>query len=134
MPFPHFYLFDCRQYVNSSITKGNKAAGVRARKSLQDLKQLAQDLRVAIQRCKTENAHLRYMERNTLVDGDCNLPFQNNLNLNSQNMMDMSSAMTHTTMPANDNLFSMPMTALPPSSQSYPPVRSDPILFPPHLQ
>lgn len=43
---------------------GNKAAGVRARKALQDLKTLAQELRVAIQRCKTETAHARILERN----------------------------------------------------------------------
>lgn len=36
--------------------KGNKAAGVRARKKLQMLKSLAQDLRVNIQKCKAELA------------------------------------------------------------------------------
>lgn len=36
--------------------KGNKAAGVRARKKLQTLKALAQDLRVSIQKCKAELA------------------------------------------------------------------------------
>lgn len=43
--------------------KGNKAAGVRARKALQDLKTLAQELRVAIQRCKSESAHARLLEQ-----------------------------------------------------------------------
>ncbi|CAN8064441.1 unnamed protein product [Agarophyton chilense] len=43
--------------------KGNKAAGVRARKALQDLKTLAQELRVAIQRCKSESAHARMMQQ-----------------------------------------------------------------------
>lgn len=38
---------------------GNKAAGVRARKSLQDLKLLAQELRITIQRCKTETMQPR---------------------------------------------------------------------------
>ena len=42
---------------------GNKAAGVRARKALQDLKALAQELRVAIQRCKSESAHVRLLEQ-----------------------------------------------------------------------
>lgn len=42
---------------------GNKAAAVRARKALQDLKTLAQELRVAIQRCKSESAHARLMEQ-----------------------------------------------------------------------
>lgn len=37
---------------------------MRARKALQDLKTLAQELRVAIQRCKTESAHARMMEQN----------------------------------------------------------------------
>lgn len=41
---------------------GNKAAGVRARKSLQDLKLLAQELRIAIQRCKSENAQARLVD------------------------------------------------------------------------
>lgn len=48
---------------------GNKAAGVRARKALQDLKQLAQELRVAIQRCKSESAHARLVERNEILQG-----------------------------------------------------------------
>jgi hypothetical protein len=34
--------------------KGNKAAGTRARKQLQDLKKLAQDIRVEIQNMKNE--------------------------------------------------------------------------------
>jgi len=34
--------------------KGNKAAGTRARKQLQDLKKLAQDIRVEIQNIKNE--------------------------------------------------------------------------------
>lgn len=34
--------------------KGNKAAGTRARKQLQDLKKLAQDIRVEIQSIKNE--------------------------------------------------------------------------------
>ncbi|MEX2410775.1 MAG: histone H1 [Candidatus Paceibacterota bacterium] len=34
--------------------KGNKAAGTRARKTLQDLKKLAQDIRVEIQNIKNE--------------------------------------------------------------------------------
>lgn len=41
---------------------GNKAAGVRARKALQDLKTLAQELRVAIQRCKSESAQARLVD------------------------------------------------------------------------
>jgi hypothetical protein len=36
--------------------KGNKAAGVRARKKLQTLKALAQELRINIQKCKAELA------------------------------------------------------------------------------
>lgn len=35
--------------------KGNKAAGTRARKQLQDLKKLAQDIRVEIQNIKNED-------------------------------------------------------------------------------
>lgn len=35
--------------------KGNKAAGTRARKQLQDLKKLAQDIRVEIQNMKNED-------------------------------------------------------------------------------
>jgi hypothetical protein len=35
--------------VEQFFDKGNKAAGTRARKSLQELKKLAQELRVAIQ-------------------------------------------------------------------------------------
>lgn len=35
--------------------KKNKAAGTRARKSLQDLKKLAQDIRVEIQNIKNED-------------------------------------------------------------------------------
>lgn len=34
--------------------KGNKAAGTRARKQLQDLKKLAQDIRIEIQNMKNE--------------------------------------------------------------------------------
>jgi len=34
--------------------RGNKSAGTRARKSLQNIKKLAQDLRVTIQEQKTE--------------------------------------------------------------------------------
>ncbi len=34
--------------------KGNKAAGTRARKQLQDLKKLAQDIRIEIQNIKNE--------------------------------------------------------------------------------
>lgn len=34
--------------------KGNKAAGTRARKQLQDLKKLAQDIRVEIQNIKNQ--------------------------------------------------------------------------------
>ncbi|PXF45619.1 hypothetical protein BWQ96_04624 [Gracilariopsis chorda] len=37
------------------FVNGNKAAGTRARKHLQELKQLAQDLRVLIQDTKNEN-------------------------------------------------------------------------------
>lgn len=54
--------FDTNQWDNY-VGIGNKAAGVRARKALQDLKSLAQELRVAIQRCKTETAQLRLMEQ-----------------------------------------------------------------------
>lgn len=35
--------------------KGNKSAGTRARKSLQDIKRTCQDLRVSIQGAKKEN-------------------------------------------------------------------------------
>lgn len=35
--------------------KGNKAAGTRARKQLQDLKKLAQDIRIEIQSIKNES-------------------------------------------------------------------------------
>jgi hypothetical protein len=38
--------------MNKFYNKGNKAAGTRARKSLQELKKLAQDIRVEIQDMK----------------------------------------------------------------------------------
>eukprot|EP00189_Rhodosorus_marinus_P009982 CAMPEP_0184738200 /NCGR_PEP_ID=MMETSP0315-20130426/917_1 /TAXON_ID=101924 /ORGANISM="Rhodosorus marinus, Strain UTEX LB 2760" /LENGTH=74 /DNA_ID=CAMNT_0027205817 /DNA_START=129 /DNA_END=351 /DNA_ORIENTATION=+ len=38
------------------FNKNNKAAGVRARKSLQDVKKVAQELRVSIQMAKQEEA------------------------------------------------------------------------------
>lgn len=55
---PQYALFVCL-FLGGTRNTGNKAAGVRARKWLQDLKQLAQDLRIAIQRCKTENEQAR---------------------------------------------------------------------------
>lgn len=42
--------------ANKFFNGGNKAAGTRARKHLQELKQLAQDLRVLIQDTKNEKA------------------------------------------------------------------------------
>ncbi len=38
--------------LDKFYNKGNKAAGTRARKSLQDLKKLAQDIRIEIQNMK----------------------------------------------------------------------------------
>lgn len=38
--------------MDKFYNKGNKAAGTRARKSLQDLKKLAQDIRIEIQNMK----------------------------------------------------------------------------------
>lgn len=53
-------LKDCVDDISKDAAKffdkGNKAAGVRARKKLQALKTLAQELRVNIQRCKAELA------------------------------------------------------------------------------
>lgn len=50
---------DLREFVNSMerdfsqfYEKGNKAAGTRVRKGMQDLKKLAQDIRVEIQEKK----------------------------------------------------------------------------------
>lgn len=42
--------------ANKFFINGNKAAGTRARKHLQELKQLAQDLRVIIQNTKNEKS------------------------------------------------------------------------------
>lgn len=42
--------------ANKFFNNGNKAAGTRARKHLQELKQLAQDLRVLIQDTKNEKS------------------------------------------------------------------------------
>lgn len=42
--------------ANKFFINGNKAAGTRARKHLQELKQLAQDLRVLIQNTKNEKS------------------------------------------------------------------------------
>lgn len=53
-------LRECVETVNKDASKffekGNKAAGVRARKHLQELKTIAQELRVLIQKCKSEAA------------------------------------------------------------------------------
>lgn len=53
-------LRECVETVNKDASKffekGNKAAGVRARKYLQQLKLIAQELRVLIQQCKSEAA------------------------------------------------------------------------------
>lgn len=44
--------------ANKFFVNGNKAAGTRARKHLQELKQLAQDLRVLIQDTKNEKSRM----------------------------------------------------------------------------
>ena len=41
--------------VDKFFVKGNKAAGTRIRKSMQDLKGLAQDLRLEVQNSKKES-------------------------------------------------------------------------------
>ena len=41
--------------LDKFYNKGNKAAGTRARKSLQDLKKLAQDIRLEIQDIKNKD-------------------------------------------------------------------------------
>ena len=41
--------------LDKFYNKGNKAAGTRARKSLQDLKKLAQDIRLEIQDMKNKS-------------------------------------------------------------------------------
>lgn len=43
---------DVQDDVNKFYEKGNKAAGTRVRKAMQDLKQVAQDIRVEIQDIK----------------------------------------------------------------------------------
>jgi hypothetical protein len=43
-----------RDDMDKFYNKGNKTAGTRARKSLQDLKKLAQDIRIEIQNKKNE--------------------------------------------------------------------------------
>lgn len=58
-----FFLFVFTLFSLFFFLPGNKAAGVRARKALQDLKALAQELRVAIQRCKSESAQVRLLEQ-----------------------------------------------------------------------
>lgn len=40
---------DAEEDVDKFYNKGNKAAGTRIRKAMQDLKQVAQDLRVEVQ-------------------------------------------------------------------------------------
>lgn len=45
---------ELEEELSKFYEKGNKAAGTRARKSLQDLKKLAQDIRVEIQDIKNK--------------------------------------------------------------------------------
>lgn len=45
-------LAECEEDVVKFYEKGNKAAGTRVRKAMQDLKKLAQDLRVDVQNNK----------------------------------------------------------------------------------
>lgn len=53
---------------NKFFNNGNKAAGTRARKHLQELKQLAQDLRVLIQETKNEKSQARDQPAQTAYD------------------------------------------------------------------
>lgn len=46
---------DLEQDLDKFYNKGNKAAGTRARKSLQDLKKLSQEIRLEIQGMKNED-------------------------------------------------------------------------------
>jgi hypothetical protein len=45
-------LAECEDDIAKFYEKGNKAAGTRVRKAMQDLKKLAQDLRVDVQNNK----------------------------------------------------------------------------------
>lgn len=57
---------DLSRDANKFFEKGNKAAGVRARKKLQQLKSLSQELRVNIQKCKAELASAGPSQQNAM--------------------------------------------------------------------
>lgn len=76
------------------IGPGNKAAGVRARKSLQTLKKLAQELRVSIQRCKSEGAIGNHVERLTsaVAPNVAVSAHNDDINMHAQTMVEMTAA------------------------------------------